>query len=136
VAIGSMNAKTKVATIECSTCAALLEVYPQNVPGEPGLGWDVLDDAEPVQSTAPKTLSTRPRRDQAAVSRCRCVADCAARARAVGTRSVRARPLNAVGELVEFVGDMLKELAALNAVHFFGRTPKQHRPLPVILRPG
>jgi len=46
VAIGSMNAKTKVATIECSTCAALLEVYPQNVPGEPSLGWDVLDDGE------------------------------------------------------------------------------------------
>jgi hypothetical protein len=41
-----MNAKTKVATIECSTCAALLEVYPQNVPGEPSLGWDVLDDGE------------------------------------------------------------------------------------------
>jgi hypothetical protein len=50
--------------------------------------------------------------------------------------SVKARPLNAVGELVEFVGDMLKELAALNAVHFFGRAPKQYRPLPVILRTG
>jgi hypothetical protein len=46
VAIGSMNAKTKVATIECSTCSALLEIYPQNVPGEPSLGWDVLDDGE------------------------------------------------------------------------------------------
>jgi hypothetical protein len=46
VAIRSMNAKTKVATIECSTCSALLEIYPQNEPGEPSLGWDVLDDGE------------------------------------------------------------------------------------------
>jgi hypothetical protein len=34
----------KVATIECSTCSALLEVYPQDVPGEPSLGWDALND--------------------------------------------------------------------------------------------
>jgi hypothetical protein len=41
-----MIGTSKVATIECSTCSALLEIYPQNVPGEPSLGWDVLDDAE------------------------------------------------------------------------------------------
>jgi hypothetical protein len=34
---------TKMATIECSTCSTLLEVYPQDAPGEPNLGWNALD---------------------------------------------------------------------------------------------
>ena len=46
MAIGSMNAKTKVATIECSTCSALLKVYPQAVADEPNLGWSALDDGQ------------------------------------------------------------------------------------------
>jgi hypothetical protein len=41
-----MNGYTKLATIECSTCSALLEVYPQDAPGEPSLGWDALDDGQ------------------------------------------------------------------------------------------
>jgi hypothetical protein len=32
-----------IATIECSTCSALLEVYPQDVPGEPSLGCSTRD---------------------------------------------------------------------------------------------
>jgi hypothetical protein len=39
-----MNGQAKVATIECATCAALLEVFPQDVRGEPGLSWNALDD--------------------------------------------------------------------------------------------
>ena len=35
---------TKMATIECSTCSTLLEVYPQDAPGEPNLGWTALDE--------------------------------------------------------------------------------------------
>ncbi len=35
---------SKVATIECSTCSALLEIYPQAVPGEPSLAWRALDN--------------------------------------------------------------------------------------------
>jgi hypothetical protein len=42
--IGPMNGQAKVATIECSTCSALLEVHPQDVPGEPNLGWNTLDE--------------------------------------------------------------------------------------------
>ena len=34
---------TKMATLECSTCATLLETYPQDAPGEPNLGWNALD---------------------------------------------------------------------------------------------
>ena len=34
----------KLAIIECSTCSALLEIYPQDVPGEPSLGWNALDE--------------------------------------------------------------------------------------------
>jgi hypothetical protein len=36
-----MSQHSKLATIECSTCSALIEVYPQ--PGEPGIAWGVLD---------------------------------------------------------------------------------------------
>jgi hypothetical protein len=43
-AIEPMIGLSKLATIECSTCSALLEVYPQAVPGEPSLGWSALDD--------------------------------------------------------------------------------------------
>jgi len=35
---------TKMATIECSTCSTLLEIYPQDAPGEPNLGWTALDE--------------------------------------------------------------------------------------------
>jgi hypothetical protein len=31
-------------TIECSTCSALIEVYPQDVPGEPSVGWSTRDE--------------------------------------------------------------------------------------------
>jgi hypothetical protein len=34
---------SKLATIECSTCSALLDVRPQDGPGEPNLCWIVLD---------------------------------------------------------------------------------------------
>jgi hypothetical protein len=34
----------RMATIECSTCAALLEVYPQGGPGEACLGWNTRDE--------------------------------------------------------------------------------------------
>jgi hypothetical protein len=50
----------KVATIECSTCSALLEVYPQDVPGEPSLGWDALNDGR-LQSASDDTTPVRPR---------------------------------------------------------------------------
>jgi hypothetical protein len=33
-----------LATIECATCSAWLEVFPQDVPGEPALGWSTLGD--------------------------------------------------------------------------------------------
>jgi hypothetical protein len=36
----------RIATIECSTCSALLEIYPQTVPDEPNLGWSALDDGQ------------------------------------------------------------------------------------------
>jgi hypothetical protein len=39
-----MIGQAKVATIECATCSALLEVYPQDLPGEPSLGWNTLDE--------------------------------------------------------------------------------------------
>jgi hypothetical protein len=35
---------SKMATIECSTCSTLLEVYPQDRPGKPNLCWNALDD--------------------------------------------------------------------------------------------
>jgi hypothetical protein len=35
---------SKMATIECSTCSTLLEVYPQDEPGKPNLCWTALDD--------------------------------------------------------------------------------------------
>jgi hypothetical protein len=34
---------TKMATIECSICSTLLEVYPQEAPNEPNMGWNALD---------------------------------------------------------------------------------------------
>jgi len=34
---------SKMATIECSTCSTLLEVYPQDAPGKPNLCWSALD---------------------------------------------------------------------------------------------
>jgi hypothetical protein len=37
---------SKLATVECSTCSALLEVYPQAIPDEPNLGWSALDDGQ------------------------------------------------------------------------------------------
>ena len=39
-----MNGPSKLATIECSTCSVLLEVYPQDLPGEPSLCWNTLDE--------------------------------------------------------------------------------------------
>jgi hypothetical protein len=54
----------------------------------------------------------------------------------VGNSVNKTRPVYAVGKFVEFVGDMQKELAALHAIHFFGRTPKQCRSLPVLFRAG
>jgi len=36
---------SKVATIECSTWPALLELYPQNVVGEPSPAWSTRDEA-------------------------------------------------------------------------------------------
>ena len=41
---GHMKQATKLTTIECSTCSVLLEVYPQNTPGQPTLGWNALED--------------------------------------------------------------------------------------------
>ena len=35
---------TKMATIACSTCSTLLEIYPQDAPGEPNLAWTALDE--------------------------------------------------------------------------------------------
>jgi hypothetical protein len=43
-AIEPMIGLSKLATIECATCSALREIYPQDVPGEPSLGWTALDD--------------------------------------------------------------------------------------------
>jgi hypothetical protein len=37
------SAISKMATIECSTCSTLLEVHPQDEPGEPNLCWIALD---------------------------------------------------------------------------------------------
>ena len=34
---------SKMATLECATCSTLLEVYPQDQPGEPNLCWTALD---------------------------------------------------------------------------------------------
>ena len=34
-----------IATIECATCSALLEVYRQEMPGEPNLGWSASDES-------------------------------------------------------------------------------------------
>jgi hypothetical protein len=34
----------KLATLECTTCAALLEVYPRDVSDEPGVGWTTVDE--------------------------------------------------------------------------------------------
>ena len=45
-ALRNMNQATKLATIECSTCSVLLEVYPQNTPGQPSLGWNALEDGQ------------------------------------------------------------------------------------------
>jgi hypothetical protein len=41
--MASRPVTSKVATIECSTCSTLLEIYPQDAPGEPNLGWNALD---------------------------------------------------------------------------------------------
>jgi hypothetical protein len=35
---------SKMATIQCSTCSTLLEVYPQDEPRKPNLCWTALDD--------------------------------------------------------------------------------------------
>jgi hypothetical protein len=35
----------RLAMIECAQCSALLEVYPQRVPGEPSLEWITRDEA-------------------------------------------------------------------------------------------
>jgi hypothetical protein len=37
-----MSEQSKLATIECATCSVLFEVYPQDVPDEPSLGWSAL----------------------------------------------------------------------------------------------
>jgi hypothetical protein len=44
-----MSEQSKLATIECATCSVLLEVYPQDVPDEPSLGWSALDDGHLCQ---------------------------------------------------------------------------------------
>jgi hypothetical protein len=41
--MGSMSMST-IATVECSTCSALLEVSRQEVPGEPNLIWSTSDE--------------------------------------------------------------------------------------------
>jgi hypothetical protein len=45
-----MSEQSKLATIECATCSALLEVYPQDAPDEPSLGWSALDDGHLCQA--------------------------------------------------------------------------------------
>ena len=30
--------------IDCSTCSALIDVYPQDAPGEPSLDWSTRDE--------------------------------------------------------------------------------------------
>ena len=35
---------SKMATIECATCSTLLELYPQDEPGQPNLRWNALDE--------------------------------------------------------------------------------------------
>jgi hypothetical protein len=45
-----MSEQSKLATIECATCSVLLEVYPQDVPDEPSLGWSALDDGHLCQA--------------------------------------------------------------------------------------
>jgi hypothetical protein len=40
-----MSERPKLASIECAECSALIEVYPQNVPGEPSLEWITRDEA-------------------------------------------------------------------------------------------
>jgi hypothetical protein len=45
-----MSEQSKLATIECVTCSALLEVCPQDVPDEPSRGWSALDDGHFCQA--------------------------------------------------------------------------------------
>jgi hypothetical protein len=39
-----MNGHSKLASFECATCSAWIEVYPQDQPDEPALGWNAQDD--------------------------------------------------------------------------------------------
>jgi hypothetical protein len=34
---------THIATLECSICSALILVYPQDQPADPGIGWSTVD---------------------------------------------------------------------------------------------
>jgi hypothetical protein len=45
-----VSEQSKLAIIECSTCSALLEVYPQALPDEPNLGWSALDGGQLCQA--------------------------------------------------------------------------------------
>ena len=40
-----MNGQSKLASFECATCSAWIEVYPQDEPGEPSIGWNAQDEA-------------------------------------------------------------------------------------------
>ena len=38
-----VTSMAKITSVECSTCSALIEIYRQDVPGEPSLGWTTTD---------------------------------------------------------------------------------------------
>jgi len=39
-----VDAMDRAALIECSTCSAVLEIHPQEITGEPRLGWSARDE--------------------------------------------------------------------------------------------
>jgi hypothetical protein len=39
-----MSGHSTLATIECATCSAWIEVYAQDEPGEPSIGWITRDE--------------------------------------------------------------------------------------------
>ena len=41
-----MNGHSTLTTIECSTCSVLLEIFLQNTPGQPSLGWNALESGQ------------------------------------------------------------------------------------------
>ena len=56
----------KVATIECATCNALIEVF--TLSGMPGLGWVVADPLRPVPPTTANPLHACSQRGEASIS--------------------------------------------------------------------